>query len=146
MRVELYECYTDHCASQPCLNNGTCSQGNGSFVCDCASELFYGARCENVAAVCKYHPLLNFSQITFSSSKYAVENILTGGWAPKNDDGDPWLQLEFHRLEFVYAIDTKGWKSQWVQAYVKNYSISYGETLAAIEKYKDKDNTEKEQC
>ena len=42
---------TDHCASKPCLNNGTCTNNSNStegglgFVCDCL-EGWEGERCE----------------------------------------------------------------------------------------------------
>ena len=35
----------DNCAGNPCLNNGTCSNGINSFTCQCAPG-FTGAKCE----------------------------------------------------------------------------------------------------
>lgn len=52
-----YSCQQDirPCSTQPCLNNGTCLEGNSSsneFNCDCG-KYYYGARCENKVDLCQ---------------------------------------------------------------------------------------------
>jgi hypothetical protein len=51
-------CQTDTrpCSSNPCLNNGTCSniKNDTSFECECPeSNLFYGIYCENKLDLCQ---------------------------------------------------------------------------------------------
>ena len=67
-------CQTDSrpCSSNPCLNNGTCSNINNdtSFECTCQNpNLFYGIYCENKLDLC-----LNNTDICYMNQGYCVMN------------------------------------------------------------------------
>jgi hypothetical protein len=69
-------CQTDSrpCSSNPCLNNGTCSNMNNdtSFECTCQdSNLFYGIYCENNLDLCQ----INNTNVCVSLSQgYCIMN------------------------------------------------------------------------
>lgn len=49
----------DECASDPCMNGGTCQDGLASFTCVCSEE-FVGERCELVRLItCDSQPCHN---------------------------------------------------------------------------------------
>ena len=50
-------CSADPCASQPCMNQGTCIRENGGFRCTCPAG-FSGARCE-IRDPCQSNPCTN---------------------------------------------------------------------------------------
>jgi hypothetical protein len=67
-------CQTDSrpCSSNPCLNNGTCSNLNNStsFYCTCQNpDLFYGIYCENKKDLCK-----NNAEKCFKSQGFCIMN------------------------------------------------------------------------
>jgi hypothetical protein len=47
----------DPCASQPCLNQGTCMRDNGGYRCICPPG-YSGARCE-IRDACQSNPCMN---------------------------------------------------------------------------------------
>jgi Notch-like protein len=47
----------DPCASQPCMNRGTCMRENGGFRCICPPG-YSGTRCE-VRDACQSNPCMN---------------------------------------------------------------------------------------
>jgi hypothetical protein len=47
----------DPCASQPCMNGGTCMRDNGGFRCVCPSG-YSGSRCE-IRDACQSNPCMN---------------------------------------------------------------------------------------
>ena len=47
----------DPCASQPCLNQGTCMRENGGFRCVCPPG-YSGSRCE-IRDACQSNPCMN---------------------------------------------------------------------------------------
>jgi hypothetical protein len=61
------------CSSNPCLNNGTCSNimnnNETSFQCFCQSNLYYGAYCENKIDLC-----LNNTDICSKNQGYCIVN------------------------------------------------------------------------
>jgi hypothetical protein len=61
------------CSSNPCLNNGTCSNimnnNESSFRCICQSNLYYGTFCENKVDVC-----LNTSYLCIMGQGYCILN------------------------------------------------------------------------
>ncbi|VDN21312.1 unnamed protein product [Gongylonema pulchrum] len=55
---ELCEIHIDQCASEPCLNNGTCVDSGSQFRCDCPRG-WKGARCEEEDGLCALNPCHN---------------------------------------------------------------------------------------
>lgn len=49
--IAYYFADVDECASNPCLNGGTCSNRVNGFTCECAGG-FVGDNCE--AGICKH--------------------------------------------------------------------------------------------
>ncbi|XP_060576588.1 neurogenic locus protein delta-like isoform X2 [Ruditapes philippinarum] len=49
---------TDQCQSNPCLNNGTCVDGDRSYTCNC-TERWSGINCEIDIDECLYQPCEN---------------------------------------------------------------------------------------
>ncbi|CAF4549886.1 unnamed protein product, partial [Rotaria magnacalcarata] len=47
----------DPCASQPCMNQGSCMRENGSFLCACPPG-YSGSRCE-IQDPCQNNPCMN---------------------------------------------------------------------------------------
>ena len=47
----------DPCASQPCMNQGTCTSENGGFRCVCPAG-YSGSRCE-IRDACQSNPCMN---------------------------------------------------------------------------------------
>jgi len=67
-------CQTDSrpCSSNPCLNNGTCSNKNNdtSFYCTCQNpKIYYGIYCENKKDLCR-----NNTEICFKNQGYCIMN------------------------------------------------------------------------
>ncbi len=68
-------CQTDlrPCSSNPCLNNGTCSNimnnNETAFHCTCQSNLYYGTCCENKVDLCQ-----NNTDICIKGQGYCVVN------------------------------------------------------------------------
>jgi hypothetical protein len=61
------------CSSNPCLNNGTCSNlvnnNETSFQCICQNNLFYGTYCENKNDSC-----LNNTEVCIKNQGYCIMN------------------------------------------------------------------------
>ena len=61
------------CSSNPCLNNGTCSNiinnNETSFQCICQSNLYYGTFCENKVDLC-----LNKTDVCIKGQCYCIVN------------------------------------------------------------------------
>ncbi|RNA25115.1 von Willebrand factor type EGF and pentraxin domain-containing 1, partial [Brachionus plicatilis] len=47
-------CHKDKraCSSNPCLNNGTCTNEQGGFRCQCMKEYYFGTNCEKEIDLC----------------------------------------------------------------------------------------------
>ncbi|KAI8509441.1 hypothetical protein Bbelb_132890 [Branchiostoma belcheri] len=63
-------CDIDECASSPCLNGGTCSDGDNSYTCQCLTG-YYGNNCEHDIDLCDPNPC-PFDWI-------CIENVGVGG-------------------------------------------------------------------
>ena len=60
----------DECASNPCMNNGTCNNLISKFECICGTD-FVGERCEQLRQVtCESHPCHNDALCSDVVSKY----------------------------------------------------------------------------
>jgi uncharacterized repeat protein (TIGR01451 family) len=58
---KLVVCYsepTDHCASNPCQNNGTCANGDDAYTCSCQPG-YEGSNCETLIDNCAGSPCQN---------------------------------------------------------------------------------------
>ncbi|KAL3983031.1 EGF-like domain family protein [Acanthocheilonema viteae] len=55
---ELCEIHVDQCASEPCLNNGTCVDIGSQFRCDCPRG-WKGSKCEEEDGLCALNPCHN---------------------------------------------------------------------------------------
>ena len=56
------------CTSSPCLNNGTCLNGNGTlYSCECQNS-FYGSRCEYQVDLCANNTCSGNGYCSFNSS------------------------------------------------------------------------------
>ena len=53
----LFLCLGDPCASQPCMNQGSCMRENGGFRCVCPPG-YSGSRCE-IRDACQSNPCMN---------------------------------------------------------------------------------------
>lgn len=48
----------DECASNPCLNGGTCLDQVGGYICNCSDE-YMGVHCEMEFDACAFKPCKN---------------------------------------------------------------------------------------
>ena len=48
----LFSCFEefDECSSSPCLNGGTCTDGNSNYACSCPSP-FFGHQCQGMHSI-----------------------------------------------------------------------------------------------
>jgi hypothetical protein len=71
-KPQLQVCYSlpdDHCAPNPCLNGGTCSNNASSYTCSCAPG-YSGANCDGVIDNCAGAPCLNGGACTNGVNGY----------------------------------------------------------------------------
>ncbi|XP_052218193.1 EGF-like repeat and discoidin I-like domain-containing protein 3 [Dreissena polymorpha] len=108
----------DQCRSNPCKNNGVCTDACGNYTCHCTTQ--YGGRtctinCENEAVGVAYGvrkiPDAQMSgYYAFGGSDHkAYEGPLesTTGWIGEN--AASWLQIDFGDERKVHAVATQGY-------------------------------------
>ena len=70
--------------NNPCLNGGTCTDGIGSFICDCAGTGYYGLTCEVSQAIpCVDDPVWvsSLNGMTCADFVDDIEDLCSSSWA-----------------------------------------------------------------
>ena len=72
----------DECSSNPCLNDGSCSDDINSFTCDCFDTGYTGAVCDTSVDECESDPCLNGGVCVDDINEYTCNCTSTGyeGW------------------------------------------------------------------
>ncbi|XP_069108496.1 uncharacterized protein [Argopecten irradians] len=129
----------DHCASNPCLHNGECTDRTGGFFCNCTTT-YGGAKCEyacsNNAVGIRSRSIIPDAQLsayqTYSSylasnGRYSASGY---GWCGVNTDS--WLQVDLGNITRIYRVSQQGYSSsQYTLAYTISYSID-GNTFQKV--------------
>ncbi|XP_060065434.1 EGF-like repeat and discoidin I-like domain-containing protein 3 [Ylistrum balloti] len=122
-RMETLE--FDHCTSNPCQNNGECTDTKAGFTCNCTIT-FGGQKCEYACtsrAVGVQHRYTipdaqmtayqTYSTLLPSNGRYAASGY---GWC--GEDSNSWLQIDLGNLTRIYRVMTQGYsRSQYTTAY-----------------------------
>ncbi|XP_072047323.1 uncharacterized protein [Amphiura filiformis] len=68
----------NECDSAPCLNGGTCTDGDSGYSCDCSNTGFSGTRCETDINECDSDPCLNGGTCNDGVNGYTCDCYNTG--------------------------------------------------------------------